>query len=157
MRCPIETQDSAELLLDYCARKLDPARTALLDRHMESCGECRAFRDGQRALWQALDQWESLPVSAEFDRQLYRRIEEGKRASWWERTLRPLLLRPALPIAATTCLLLVAGLVLQNSPPAPIEPQHAREIEQVERTLEDLEMLRTFDLSAHADDSSRTM
>ena len=31
MRCPIETQENAELLLSYSARRLDPRATAILE------------------------------------------------------------------------------------------------------------------------------
>ena len=103
MKCPIETQENAELLLSYSARRLNPESTAILEAHMELCLACQEFRDGQRALWEALDQWEARPVSADFDRRLYRRIEEQDRMGWWTRvfgSMRPMFLRPALPLAA---------------------------------------------------------
>jgi hypothetical protein len=155
MRCPIETQENAELLLSYSARRLDPESTVILEAHMELCPACREFRDGQRALWEALDQWEARPVSADFDRRLYRRIEEQDQLGWWSRVfgpMRPMLLRPALPLAAMACLVLVAGFIVDEPgkmfAPAADSPQVVREVEQVERTLDDLEMLRQFDLVA---------
>src|SRR6476619_6436551 len=114
MRCPIETQENAELLLSYSARRLDPESAAILEAHMELCPACREFRAGQRALWEALDQWEARPVSLDFDRRLYRRIAEQEQMSWWARLftpLRPMFVRPALPLAATACLVLVAGFI----------------------------------------------
>jgi len=151
MRCPVETQDNAELLLSYSARRLNPQSTAILEAHMEVCPQCREFRDGQRALWEALDQWEARPISADFNRRLYRKIEEQDQLGWWERIFgsgRPMFLRPALPLAATACLVLVAGLMID---PGRIvttagETPQVREVEQVERTLEDMEMLRQFNL-----------
>ena len=62
MKCPIETRENAELLLEYCARKLDPATTAVLERHIGICPACREFAAGQRALWDALDTWDATPV-----------------------------------------------------------------------------------------------
>ena len=53
--------------------------------HIASCPSCREFRDGQRALWEALDQWEARPISADFDRRLYRKIEEQEQLGWWAR------------------------------------------------------------------------
>ena len=155
MKCPIETQENAELLLSYSARRLNPESTAILEAHMELCPACQEFRDGQRALWDALDQWEARPVSLDFDRRLYRRIEEQDRMGWWSRVFGPMrhvLLRPALPLAAMACLVLVAGFILDEprktfAPDAEV-PQVVREVEQVERTLEDLEMLRQFNLVA---------
>lgn len=161
MRCPIETQENAELLLSYSARKLNPESTAILEAHMELCSACREFRDGQRALWEALDQWEARPVSADFDRRLYRKIEEQEQMGWWTRifgSMRPILWRPALPVAAMACLVLVAVFIsvdpgMVATPAA--DSQQAGEVEQVERALEDLEMLRQFDLVATVEDSSR--
>ena len=163
MRCPIETQENAELLLSYSARRLNPESTAILEAHMELCPACREFRDGQRALWEALDEWDARPVSADFDRRLYRKIEEQEQMSWWSRvfgSMRPMVWRPALPVAATACLVLVAAFISVNpgTVPAPVaENPQAREVEQVERALDDLEMLRQFDLVATAEDNSRSM
>jgi hypothetical protein len=152
MRCPIETQENAELLLSYSSRKLNPESTAILEAHMEVCPQCREFRDGQRTLWEALDQWEARPISADFNRRLYRKIEEQEQLGWWERIFgagRPMFLRPALPLAATACIVLVAGLMIDSpgriAAPVAENPQ-VREVEQVERTLEDMEMLRQFNL-----------
>jgi hypothetical protein len=151
MKCPIETQDNADLLLSYSARRLNPESTVILEAHMELCPQCREFRDGQRALWEALDQWEARPISADFNRRLYRKIDEQEQLGWWERMFgsgRPMFLRPALPLAATACLVLVAGFMIDNLrivTPAGEAPQ-VREVEQVERTLEDMEMLRQFNL-----------
>ena len=63
MRCPIEAQENAELLLSYSARRLDPESTAILEAHMKLCPACREFRDGQRALWEALDQWSTKGIA----------------------------------------------------------------------------------------------
>src|SRR2546421_89349 len=148
MRCPIESQENADLLLSYSARRLNPEATAILEAHMEICPTCREFRDGQKALWEALDQWEARPVSPDFDRRLYRRIEEQEQLPWWSRifgSLRPMFVRPALPLAATACLVLVAGFIIDDpariAVPTVDSPQ-VREVEQVERTLDDLDMLR---------------
>ena len=164
MRCPIETQENAELLLSYSARRLDPRSTAILEAHMEVCPACREFRDGQRALWDALDEWEARPISPDFDRRLYRLIEEQEQMGWWARIfgpMRPMFLRPALPLAATACLVLVAGILSVDpgriAPPPSADTQQVREAEQVERALDDLDMLRQFDLVGAAEDSSRPM
>jgi hypothetical protein len=168
MKCPIETQDNAELLLSYSARKLNPESTTILEAHMEVCPQCREFRDGQKTVWEALDQWEARPISADFNRRLYRKIEEQERLGWWGRVFgagRPMFLRPALPLAATACLVLVAGLFITDNQSRIVTPpgenSQVREVEQVERTLEDMEMLRQFNLVSapvgEEGESSRTM
>src|SRR5258707_1080433 len=164
MRCPIETQENAELLLSYSARRLNSESAAILEAHMKICPACREFGDGQRALWEALDQWEARPVSPDFDRRLYRKIEEQEQAGWWTRLFRPLspaFLRPALPLAATACLVLLAGFISIDAgrvaAPVAVEAPQVREVEQVENALDDLDMLRQFDLVATTEGSSQRM
>ena len=71
MRCPIETHGNAELLLDYSTRKLNPELSAVLEAHMDICPACREFRDGQRAMWDALDwSWKIIALVA-FARMLW--------------------------------------------------------------------------------------
>ena len=163
MKCPIEGKENAELLLSYSAHGLNPESAAILEEHMASCPACREFRDGQQALWKTLDHWEALPVSTGFDRRLYRRIEQQESVSWWARLfgpMGPVLLRSA-PLAATACLILVAGFVglgpERITTPVAVDNTQIREVEQVEKALDDLDMLRQFDLVATKEDSSRSM
>jgi hypothetical protein len=147
----LETRDNAQLLLDYCTRKLEPESVAILERHIVLCDTCREFAGRQRAVWEALDAWEAAPVSADFDSRLYRRIEA--RVSWWDlirRPFRPLMLWRSVPAAAMACLLVIAGVLLQRpaSSPAPVSSDMAQmemvQPEQVERTLDAMEMLNEF-------------
>lgn len=157
MNCPLDIPENAQVLLDYCTRKLDAGRTAALERHMEICPACREFAAGQRATWEALDRWEAAPVSQDFDRRLYRRIE--REVSWWDlmvRPFRPLLLRRGLPIAAAACLLVMAGVLIERpagSPaPAPDMAQvESVQPEQVEQTLDAMEMLSEFSHHVRSD------
>ena len=151
MKCPIDTRENAELLLAYCTRKLDAESTAILERHMEICPACREFAGGQRAIWEALDTWEAAPVTADFDRRLYRRID--REVSWWDLLVRPLapaVLRRGLPIAAAASLLVMAGVLLQRPAGAPptAQPQSAQletlQPDQVEPALDAMHMLGEF-------------
>ena len=161
MNCPIETHDNPGLLLAYCAQKLDPETQTLLERHLAACPACREFQAGQQAVWQALDAWEAVPVSADFNRRLYRRIEEeAAHASWWSRLARPFramfeapLMSRSVPLAAAACLLVLAGVILQQPNNVTVSEESAERAEsiqpdQVERTLDDMEMLRQFKLNA---------
>jgi len=150
MNCPLENSEQAQVLLDYGTRKLDAQRRAVLERHMEICPSCRKFAAGQRDLWTALDLWEAAPVTADFDRRLYRRIEQE--VSVWQlllRPFRPLTVRRGLPVAATACLLVMAG-VLADRPsgvPAPksdVTQVESVQPEQVEQALDAMEMLNEF-------------
>ncbi len=150
MKCPIETRESAEVLLAYCARKLDAARTGILEEHIRICPVCREFADAQRAVWEALDAWEAAPVSADFDRRLYRRIENE--VGWLDlllRPLRPWVARNALPIAAAVAVVLTAGVLLDRPAAAPPAPEESAQVEslqpeQVEKALDDMQVVREF-------------
>jgi anti-sigma factor RsiW len=164
MKCQIETQDHPELLLAYCSRNLDAERSVMLEEHMRGCPSCREYAAGQKAVWEALDKWEAAPVSADFDRRLYARIE--KEVSWWDllmRPFRPVLYRQGVPIAATAFLVLVAGLVLQHPAgvPRPSAPESARvetmPADQVEHALDEMEMVREFNRLVRPDSAEPKM
>ena len=87
MKCPMETGESVEWLLAYASRKLDAGGGVELERHLEVCPACRELAAGQRAVWDALDDWEATPVSSDFDRRLGERI--AGRVSWWDLATRP--------------------------------------------------------------------
>jgi hypothetical protein len=164
MKCPIESHDNAALLLDYCARKLDPGVVAVLERHIGICPACQAFRARQQLVWAALDQWEAMPVSRDFDRRLYARIEQEGAAQWWSRwapSLSPLGWKPAVSAAAAGLILLAAALLRTPDPAGTPEAGAQTRIEtvqvdQMERALEDLEMLRQFDLLVAAADGQNS-
>ena len=164
MKCPIETHENPELLLAYCAGKLDPKTQTILDQHFGACPHCREFQKSQATVWQALDGWEAMPVSADFDRRLYRRMEEEHaQASWWARLVRPFrpvfqtpLTSRGLPVAAAAVLILLAGVILERANKLAAPEDMAERIEsiqpdQVERTLDDMEMLREFRLNSSGD------
>jgi len=164
MRCPIETQEHAELLLAYCSRNLDAERSAELEEHMRGCPSCREFDQGQRAVSEALDTWEAAPVSLDFDRRLYQRIQQE--VSWWDllvRPFRPLLFRQGLPIAATAGLVLMAGLLFQRPATVPrsATPESAQveamPPEQVEHALDEMEMVREFNRLVRPDTTEPKM
>ena len=150
MNCPITSGGNAEYLLDYAAGKLTDEVRAQMERHLAECPWCREFAGGQQTVWQALEAWEPAPVSLDFDRRLYQRIEE--KVSWWTRLTAPLnpLFRHALPVAATAGVVLVAGLLMYRPAtlPAPPAAQSAQVetlgAEQVQVALDEIEMLRDF-------------
>ena len=158
MNCPLETRENAQLLLDYCTRKLEPESVATLERHIAICGACREFASGQRAVWQALDAWEAAPVSADFDSRLYRRIETE--VSWWDllmRPFRPVTLRRSLPATALACLLVMAGVMLERPTVSPVPPPgevtqvDSIQPEQVEHALDAMEILNEFSQRVRTD------
>jgi hypothetical protein len=155
MNCPMESREHAEWLLDYRAGKLKPESAAKLEEHIATCRACEEFARGQRAVWEALDGWEAAPVSADFDRRLYQRIEA--QVSWWDVLVRPfrspfraVTPRRTLAALAAACLLLTAGILLEppaiSPAPAPNDMAQVDTVqpEQVERTLDAMEMLNEF-------------
>jgi hypothetical protein len=156
--CPLQT-DNADVLLDYCSRSLDPERRAMLEAHMHFCADCREMAAGQMQVWEALEAFEAEPVSADFDRRLYARIEEMERVPAWERWMAPVRAylagrpawQPALSLAAAGLALALVFVVRQDAGTPGDNTTAAiasHEIEQAERTLEDLEMLRQFEAFA---------
>jgi len=148
MNCPIANRNPG-MLVAYAAGELDPGTAGALKRHLDGCAACRSMAADQTAVWKALDAFEAPAVSPDFDRRLYRRIDEGLRRWWWERLTRPFRptpLRQVLPLTATAGLLLMAGLLLQH--PGQIAPVAQRgqivRADQVESTLDDLDLLRQF-------------
>jgi anti-sigma factor RsiW len=139
MNCPVKTQENREWLLDYSAGRLDRQHAVMVERHVEACPDCARFVAGQRVVWEALGQWEAQEISADFNRRLYQKIGQAKPRNWLQ-----LLWRPLVPVAAA-CLLIVAGVAL-HTPTVPPRVESV-EPEQVERTLDDLQMLRELALT----------
>jgi hypothetical protein len=160
MKCPSETPQSVELLLALSAGTLSGPQAAAVAEHAAACPACRAFAAAQDTVWQSLDGWEAPPVSADFDRRLYRRIEQG--VSWWElllRPLRPLMVHRALPIAAAAGLLIALGLWIErpNAIPA-VAVSEAAQMEaippdQAQHAIEEMDLMREFSQTVHADPS----
>lgn len=151
MHCPLETHEGSALLLAYSSGRLEQESTVRLQRHVEGCSGCRQFVESQSAIWRALDSWEAPPVSADFDRRLYQRIEQ--QVSWWDmliRPFRPVLQSRSLPIAAAAGVLIVAGVLLDRPvvvPPDP--PRQSAQVEalqpdQVQHAVDEVEMLNQF-------------
>jgi anti-sigma factor RsiW len=156
MGCAIQDREAAGLLLSYCAGTLPPEQVPPVERHIENCPGCRQWVGAQSALWQNLDDWKAPEVSRDFNRRLYQRIEQEERnrnplAQWFQcfaSRWTPFPWRTAMPVAAA-CAVLVAALVIQ--PPSFLRSQNRDEssarmeridAEQVERTLDDLDMLK---------------
>ncbi len=149
----MNTKENSEILLDYASGKLNPAMASQFESHMKSCADCRAFSLAQKSTWDSLDTWDAAPVSADFDRKLYERINRHENSGWFNRLWywvmwRPAFSGPVVPIA-TACVTLVVGAMLYlpvskpivnlQSPPSRME---SSDLEQIETTLEDMEMFR---------------
>jgi anti-sigma factor RsiW len=159
MNCPLQSEDTLDLLLDFSAGRLDSARSSLLERHMDSCARCAAFRAEQTELWNALDAWEPEPVGSRFNRRLWQRIDAIALEPWYRRFLDGFRFRawkPAFPLAAAACII-TAGFLLDhaNTPAskgvAGASGVSVAEVDQVEKALDDIQLLRRLDSASHAD------
>lgn len=150
--CPLTAgEQNAEMLLDFVSRRLDPAAAAIFERHVALCPACQAFVETQSAVWSALDAFETMPVSEDFDRKLWAKIEREVREPWWKRFLGfDAIWKPAIPVAAMA--LLAIGLWMRPGPEttALTSSEMNLDVEQIDRTLEDMEMLRELGLVADA-------
>jgi anti-sigma factor RsiW len=133
MKCPLQFEESSELIVGYGARTLDPDTAIAFERHVGCCEACREAAALQRAVWTALDEWHALPVSTDFDQRLSARIADTKtRARWRWRLL--------LPISA--CVALCAVLLVRQPAAAPPPP-----IQQVQHALDDMDLLNQIGAS----------
>jgi len=162
MKCPSDAKENVGQLLDYCAHKLDPETAAVLEAHLAGCTACREFTDNQRTVWEALDAWEAEPVSADFNRRLYARID--REVPWWQALLRPL--RPmamrwnVAASAAGVLVVLAAGLLINRPgaiPPATHDTAQVESVqpEQVEHALDAMDMLAEFDHQVNAGNAAK--
>ena len=156
MQCPGENGSSAELMMAYTAGALEPTAQIELERHMVTCESCRQIAAEQKAVWDALDTWRPEAISPDFNDRLYQRISEEAAVAWWQRPFRfnwARGLRPALPVAAACAAIMVAFVVKEpvrtHRMPAPAEQKIS--IEQVERALDDMDMLKQMSLTAPAE------
>jgi anti-sigma factor RsiW len=163
MKCPSEDRENAELLLTHASRRLDAERAAVLEQHMARCPACREYAAAQFAVWDTLDGWAAPDVSADFDRRLYRRIEQE--VSWWDlaiRPFRPLFAVRFVPVAAAACLLIAAGILLQRpdgtavipAPSAQVEPLPA---DQAANALQEMQILQEFSTMVRAESADPRM
>src|ERR1035441_2184125 len=161
MNCPMEARQGSELLLEYTGGRLEARAATALEAHLESCARCREFAQNQKAVWQALEAWEAEPVSMDFDRRLFARIEQAP-ASWWAR-LTGQMMHHAVPVAAAAGVMILAGLMLERTAGAAgAPPQESAQVdvlgpEQVQSALDDMEMLRDFNHLVRADSAEPRM
>jgi anti-sigma factor RsiW len=154
MICIANRKEGAEILLDYIHGTLDAARKIELDRHVESCAECRRLVDAQRTVYAALEDWSAPEVSADFDQRLYARIAAEKPTFWrsmfWQRWLpvTPIVWwKPVVPVALAALALSAIFVVRTSNPTFPASAAQKQmsigkaDLDQVEQALDDMDLL----------------
>ena len=157
MNCPLQVNEGAEILLDYCSQRMDPDRAADFRLHVADCGDCKQVVEAQAAVWSALDSYQTIPVSMDFDRKLWAMIDADDARSWWQRTWARISDGPAIgwptylfnwkPMlgAATACAALAAVMIV-NAPSGvvsdqPLAMDSQKLMQNVESALDDIDML----------------
>ncbi|MEP7363692.1 MAG: zf-HC2 domain-containing protein [Acidobacteriota bacterium] len=148
-RCPLQEGEQAGTFLAWMDGTLSREETAVLELHARDCASCRAVVEGHKAVWSAMDAWAPAEVSQDFNRRLYSAIDAQQAQPWWKRAmgaLMPFPVRPAIPIAAS-CLLVIGVALFRAPEPVELETKQAgiierMDVEQVDRSLDDLNLLR---------------
>ncbi len=153
IQCPSQNGKEPDVLLRYCAGQTTAAEAVALRVHLGDCRACREWVDAQQNLWSELEACDELEISPDFNRRLYQRLEAENSepaALQWARmfTARwtPFSWKPVIPVAAA-CVMLIAVLWMRE-PRAFVQPDENKirvenvDLDQVERTLEDLDMLK---------------
>jgi anti-sigma factor RsiW len=160
MICPLQSEET-ELLLDYSAGRLKAAKRASVEQHMDTCARCAAFRIEQAAVWDALDLWDPAPVSMDFNRNLWHRIDDVATEPWYKQLAHSFRFgswKPVLPLTAAVALI-AAGFLLDHPGARDSEPGFTlNEAQQVEQTLDDIQLLHQMDAGGTTPDgNSKTM
>lgn len=158
MNCPLRSEETTGILLDYSAGLLDRSRKEALERHMQLCGNCSALVAEQTEVWALMDAWEAPPVSMSFSRKVMQAVGEAAAVPWYGRffaELRTSAWKPAIPLAAGI-VVIAAGFMFDHQKGT--GQSHAgikdgsrvsiTEVDQVERTLDDIQLLRQFDAAS---------
>jgi hypothetical protein len=120
----------AELLSDYCERRLLSKDMAFAREHVDQCGNCKADVEMWQALASLPEQQPSAGLRARFQAMLSA-YEEGRwenrspapKRREWTAWLRSFALAPLAPAAMAACLLLVGFLIGERFSAKPIEAQ----------------------------------
>jgi hypothetical protein len=162
MNCPLHTNEGAEILLDYCSRHLDPDRASDLQSHVADCTDCRQVVEAQESLWSALDAFEAMPVSLDFDRNLWARIDAEESHPTWARVWTRIVDGPAIGwsnflfgwkpvVAGAAACAAIAAIMITTVPQQVQTPERPALSEQkimdrVESALDDVDMLNQIGL-----------
>ena len=160
--CPTPSCPTDDMLLDYIAGRLNRTEAAHFDAHADRCARCAALRASQAAVWQSLDEWKPAPVSAGFNRELWRRIDADAHQTSWTRELAAALQfsfwKRLAPLAVAVALIVTGfmfdhsgtrAMIVPTNSPAPIVVT-ASEADQLDRALDDLQLLHEVDASSAA-------
>lgn len=139
-------------ILSSTGPPLNDADQAEFDRWIEDDAELQTMHEQQQMLSEAMDLWQVDDPSDTFDQAVFARINEAvdEQPAWWQRFFIASW-KPALTAGFAAVALLV-GVMLFDYDATPVESQvavkaapDAAYYEDIERALDDMEMLVDFD------------
>lgn len=138
-------------ILNSTAPPLNDAEQLEFRRWLDQEPELRTLFEQQQALFRAMDLWESEAPSSNFDQAVYARIKQDAEAQpFWHKLLFASW-KPALAAGLAAAALLLGTLVFDfesTQEPTQVAVKSAPEseyYEEIERALDDMEMLVNFD------------
>jgi anti-sigma factor RsiW len=150
-QCPSETGKMMEVLLDYPAGRLEPGMRAALEQHLAGCSACRDAVEIQAAVWNTLDAWDPAPVSLDFNRRLWQKIDQKAAQPWYAGALTIATWKPMLPTALLALVVVAGGFFFERPHERPMQSVPANngvsltEVDQAVSTLDDLQLLQQLD------------
>ncbi|MDQ6760905.1 MAG: hypothetical protein M3Z32_13715 [Acidobacteriota bacterium] len=175
MDCPLKAgqrsgefyRQANEAILAYGAGAESSNDYSAFSTHLQHCSDCQRAALAQREVWSELEGWKPSPVPAGFDERLYARIQEYEQQPWWTRTWAGVSgkwsWKPAMP-AAVACTVLIAAFLLHSplandrqAPHADTAAEARIDLLQVERALDDMDMLKQLGVASPATPHSGTL
>ena len=138
-------------ILNSTAPPMNEAEQLEFRHWLDQEPELRTLFEQQQALFRAMDLWESEAPSSNFDQAVYARIEQDAEARPFWHQLLFASWKPALTAGLAAAALLLGTLVFDfesTQEPTQVAVKSAPEAEyyeEIERALDDMEMLVNFD------------
>ena len=149
MNCPLRNEDELDTLLDFASGRLDASHAAQLSRHAQTCNDCSDFLNGQGQVWGVLDEFSAPALTVNFTPGVWQKIDAAAASETWltrfRQALKDGIWRPALALAVATAFI-ATGFVYDHR--ASEMTVSVAEADQMQHTLEDLQLLQSLNTSA---------
>jgi len=146
--------------MDPTGPPLDEAEQSQFEQWLEREPELKAVFEQQLALFETMDQWETAEPSAGFDEAVYARIRRDGEPFWCRFLFASW--KPALGAGLAAAAVLIGVFAFDQQPvdePAQVAVKSAAEAEyyqQIERALDDVEMLIDFEAFPQSSEPGRS-
>ena len=120
--CPKAIRGGEATLVAFVAGKVRGPDGARLRAHLEDCERCRDYVEGQRAIWQLLDDWQPELQNTNFNSDFASRLAHLPPEPWFVeigRLVAARMLKPAFTFSAIAAVLAVSREVASLRPDSP--------------------------------------